>query len=323
MSSGVTKSPVRLAGAPHWRRQMNFGLTPSGKSGVEASSCAINANAAALAQRVEAFDLRSNQSGFESPEPHQIRPRRPIWQESSRLEREQCQFESDRGYHSWWLTGQAHRPRLEIEWSLRGLTMRDRSRPPVFMTKMSRQWCSRTMTALIATAWVKAAVTVYTPITIARFWSKVRVGRRSECWPFTGSTNKFGHGKLKLEKTRLDKPAHIIAYELFNGDVPDGLQVQHTCDNARCCNPFHLYAGTQKQNVADMHSRGRWKLKASTSRKGENNPRAHLTNNQVIEIKRRIAGGETNVGIAKDFQVSHGTISLIRLGKTWWHITLS
>jgi hypothetical protein len=39
--------------------------------------------------------------------------------------------------------------------------------------------------------------------------------------------------------------------------MPDGTIACHTCDNPRCCNPTHLYAGTYKDNNHDMHERGR------------------------------------------------------------------
>lgn len=44
--------------------------------------------------------------------------------------------------------------------------------------------------------------------------------------------------------------------------------VRHTCDNPRCINPAHLVGGTQKDNVADMYSRGRNKH-GSDARRGE------------------------------------------------------
>ncbi|KTG25438.1 hypothetical protein AWR38_01315 [Idiomarina sp. WRN-38] len=51
--------------------------------------------------------------------------------------------------------------------------------------------------------------------------------------------------------------------------------------------------------------------------KGRRNPRAELTEKQVKQIIGLIAKGHTNKAIAQRFGVSHSTISLIRLGKSW------
>jgi hypothetical protein len=53
---------------------------------------------------------------------------------------------------------------------------------------------------------------------------------------------------------------------------------------------------------------------------GSLNPQAILTEENVMDIKRRIANGEGNTSIAKDYGVSHGLISRIRLGSAWKHI---
>jgi hypothetical protein len=53
--------------------------------------------------------------------------------------------------------------------------------------------------------------------------------------------------------------AHRLAYTFTFGEIPDGLGVLHTCDNPPCCNPNHLWLGTQLENIADRHSKGRSK----------------------------------------------------------------
>ena len=47
------------------------------------------------------------------------------------------------------------------------------------------------------------------------------------------------------------------AYEIWVGPIPDGKSVLHRCDNPACCNPAHLFIGTQLDNMRDMIAKGR------------------------------------------------------------------
>jgi hypothetical protein len=110
----------------------------------------------------------------------------------------------------------------------------------------------------------------------ARFWAKVTVGEKGECWLWTGAKHKFGYGVVSLSRKAVT--AHRVSYALANGGIPDGAQILHRCDVPGCCNPSHLYAGTPQQNIDDMHNRGRanhpkhgpeTRAKISRSRKGK------------------------------------------------------
>jgi len=92
-----------------------------------------------------------------------------------------------------------------------------------------------------------------------RFWEKVDVSSGvGSCWPWTGARDPNGYGRFAIGKDRSDK-ASRIAFRLVHGSIPGGLYVLHDCDNPPCCNPAHLYAGTQRQNVHDAMRRGRHK----------------------------------------------------------------
>jgi hypothetical protein len=94
----------------------------------------------------------------------------------------------------------------------------------------------------------------------------------------------------------------------------------HACDNPPCCNPLHLLAGNAQLNRMDSVR----KRRANTSRVpriwGEKHHKAKLTEAQVIEIRRRRAGGETIVSLGLEFGVAHTNISMIANRQIWKHI---
>ena len=89
----------------------------------------------------------------------------------------------------------------------------------------------------------------------AAFWSKVDKKKDWECWPWLASTNKDRYGQFWIGNTFTG--AHRYAWEVTRKcKVPEGKEILHFCDNPTCCNPNHLYAGTQLQNMKDRHERG-------------------------------------------------------------------
>ena len=90
------------------------------------------------------------------------------------------------------------------------------------------------------------------------FWDRCIPEPNTGCWLWMDCAHEFGYGLLKIggRKGPVVR-AHRYAWELHNGPIPRGLFVCHRCDNPPCCNPAHLFLGTNADNVRDMRRKGR------------------------------------------------------------------
>lgn len=95
-----------------------------------------------------------------------------------------------------------------------------------------------------------------------RFWDKVNKAgpipthcpELGPCWIWTGSTrNHYAQISINGRPVR----AHRWIYEQTYGDLTGGLDCCHKCDNPICVRLSHLFAGTAKDNAADMVKKGR------------------------------------------------------------------
>lgn len=153
----------------------------------------------------------------------------------------------------------------------------------------------------------------------ARFWKNVDTsGGYDACWPWLGTKLPGGYGAVTFLGKRTT--AHRIAYQLDRGEeIPDGIDGLHNCDNPPCCNPRHIFIGTQKDNIADMHEKGR---AGDTRNFGENHGRAKLTDTQVEEIRLLYrAVGHTQATLADMFNIGPSQISRIIQGLSRTHDT--
>ncbi len=174
-----------------------------------------------------------------------------------------------------------------------------------------------------------------------RFWSKVDIRGPDECWPWMAGTS-HGYGEFSPTHGTTVR-AHRFAYELVKGPIPADLGVLHKCDFKPCCNPTHLWPGTEMDNSRDCVAKGRQARGESHGShlhpermargerngscthperlaRGECNPSAKLTEDKVREARRLFAEGHSKRAIGRLMGVTDVNIGFIVRGKTWKEI---
>lgn len=93
---------------------------------------------------------------------------------------------------------------------------------------------------------------------------KILMKSKDECWPWIGTSRGNGYGCLVFGGRQIC--AHRAVYEINFGKLHKKLFVLHKCDNPICCNPSHLQAGSQKENIRQCLERNRHRYQINTAR---------------------------------------------------------
>lgn len=134
---------------------------------------------------------------------------------------------------------------------------------------------------------------------------ETKVDKTDQCWVWKAATNGKGYGKFSIARGKWDY-AHRVAYRLYKGEIPEQMCVCHSCDNPSCVNPAHLWLGTQKENMQDAIAKGRHL--GPPSFVGGQHPRQKVSEIQLLEIKKRIANGESPFHFHKEYGVTWSAI---------------
>lgn len=160
---------------------------------------------------------------------------------------------------------------------------------------------------------------------IAAFWRKIDKKGDDECWEWKAGKNAAGYGVFMTPfGTRL---ASRVAWTLAKGNIPENQCVCHRCDNPACCNPTHLFLGTQADNMRDMVEKGRnarGKKMASammaTMKRGDQRAHSKLNAEQVIKMRELRALGASCRELGEMFGVCAQVVSRIVRRKQWTHV---
>jgi hypothetical protein len=151
-----------------------------------------------------------------------------------------------------------------------------------------------------------------------------------ECLEWNGAGSN-GYGQIRFFVMGVNRifNTHKISMEVALGKLSSQDEwALHSCDNPKCCNPAHLFPGTQKDNMMDCKSKGRIKGTfkpghvSPVTVRGEGKRFAKMTDAGVREARAIYDSGLMGHKLlAKKFSVSPRTMQLIvkRLG--WKHVT--
>lgn len=81
-----------------------------------------------------------------------------------------------------------------------------------------------------------------------RFWKKIE--KTETCWLWTGTTTRpipLGYGRLRVAGKLW--VAHRYHWVQINGDIPEGLELDHLCKTRHCVRLDHLELVTHAVNV--------------------------------------------------------------------------
>ncbi len=145
-----------------------------------------------------------------------------------------------------------------------------------------------------------------------RFLSKINfTPDENGCHNWIAGKTAAGYGHLCFFGK--ERYAHHVAYEFFLSPILNSLFVLHSCDNRACCNPVHLWLGTQWDNIQDRDRKGR----GIGIVRGAKHYAAKLKEEDVIEIRKLVKGGASQSEVARQKKVSVQTINSIIKRRNW------
>ncbi len=151
-----------------------------------------------------------------------------------------------------------------------------------------------------------------------RFWNYANKRGPDDCWLWSGTKMGNGYGRIALGgRDGGVISVHRYSCELHHGPPPfKGARVMHKCDNRGCVNPAHLVWCTSSENIQDAYEKGR---KVSPFKRGVEHHKASLNDEKVRFVKSHpeMSGAH----LSRLLDCSSSSISAIRAGRTWKHVT--
>lgn len=128
-----------------------------------------------------------------------------------------------------------------------------------------------------------------------------------------------GYADMVLTRScgrRVNKPVHTLVALAFFGDRPAGLVTTHINGNKLDNRAVNLAYRSHQENALDKRAHG-------TMVKGETHPNATLTDAQVMEMLRLLAGGATQRDVARRFGIHPTTVWSLKTGRSRGELSAS
>lgn len=126
------------------------------------------------------------------------------------------------------------------------------------------------------------------------------------------------------KKTQRVIRVHRLVATAFLGPEPEGKEVNHIDTNRTNARLSNLEYVTHDQNMKHAARLGRMNpgpRGPNPNRQGEKSAAAKLTDQNVIDIRHAILSGVTGNALAKQYGVTSMSISMIKSGKSWGHLS--
>ena len=127
------------------------------------------------------------------------------------------------------------------------------------------------------------------PATLAERLDR-RLDKSGDCWEWTGCRSRHGYGWIRTPKAA--RHTHRVAWEVANGPIPEGKQINHRCNNPSCVKLDHLELGTHPESMA-------YRNQCQRQARGEKVVAHKLTEAEVLEIR---ASGANGVELAEQYE---------------------
>lgn len=130
------------------------------------------------------------------------------------------------------------------------------------------------------------------------------------CWEWQGFKDTIGYGRLHYYQIQMS--VHRVIWWIYNGQIKDGLDVCHKCNNKACARIDHLYLATHKQNLKDASRDG-------LIPHGEKHYLSKFSEADVLALRDKVANGARITHMVHQYG---GAARSAIIGHTWKHLPM-